>query len=197
MYRHTPRTSKFFTLYGQSALKSRPMKRSAGTNLPRPDTFPFFQDTFSTSTYIRSHVHIHAEPPWTIIKKIEGERSLLIRLANCDTSPSRTQARYWIPSFFKRNRVVLHLSPFLHVRPISESLSARDRRCHYFCPVNGTWTYVSLYVLGWLTSEGRRGVSTPPQKWNTFTTMAFRFSFVESAKWILRCRKCFDARLLA
>lgn len=90
MYRHTPRTWKFFTLYGQSALKSRPMKRSAGNEPSAARYVSFFQDTFSASTHIRSHVY--TEPPRTIIKKIEGERSLLIRLANCDTSPSNPSA---------------------------------------------------------------------------------------------------------
>lgn len=105
-----------------------------------------FQDTFSASTHIRSHVYVHAEPLWTIIKKIEGECSLLILVWLTAVPLPRTQARYWIPSFFKRNRIVLHLSRFLHIRPISESLSSRDPHCHYFCPVNGTRTYVSLYV---------------------------------------------------
>lgn len=103
----------------------------------------FFQDTFSASTHIQSHVHVHTEPPRTIIKKIEGERSLLIRLANCDTSPSNPSAILDPIIFQEKSGVVLHFSPFLHIRPISESLSSRDPCCHYFWPVNGTWTYVS------------------------------------------------------
>jgi len=49
---------KFFTLYGQSALKSRPMERSAGTSLPRPATFPFSRIHFlRPPTHDRTYTH--------------------------------------------------------------------------------------------------------------------------------------------
>lgn len=148
MYRHTPRTWKFFTLYGQSALKSRPMKRSAGTYLPWPDTLPFSRIRFLRPP---TYDHTHRKPPWTIIKKIEGERSLLIRLANCDTSPSNPSA-ILDPIIFqeKPHRPPPYsLSP--HPSDFRISLSSRDPRdLPLFLP--GQWNMdicVAIRTGGW------------------------------------------------
>lgn len=46
---------KFFTLYRQSALKSRPMERSAGTDLPRLDTFAFSRIRFHSHQVAHTH----------------------------------------------------------------------------------------------------------------------------------------------
>lgn len=136
---------KFFTLYGQSALKSRPIEQSAGTNLPRPDTFPFSRIHF-LCPLTHDRTCIHREPPRTIIKKMEGEGSLLIRLANCGTSPSNPNA-ILDPIIFQekpRRPPPFSLSP----RPISESLSSRDP-LPLFLP--GQWNMdicVAIYTDG-------------------------------------------------
>ena len=132
--------------------------------------------------YVHPHTiaRIHTKPPRTIIKKIEGEGSLLIRLANCGISPSNPSA-ILDPIIFQEKLHRLFPSFSLSPRSISKSLSlslslsSLAIYCHYFCPVNGTWTYVSLYVR-MVDERGSSEVST--QKWNTFTTMAFRFPFV-------------------
>jgi len=105
----------------------------------------FFQDTFPLTpsrTYTQSRR--------MIIKKIEGEASLLIRPANCGTSPSNPSA-ILDPIIFEEKHS-LFLSPSFC--PISESrlpVPFPATRYHYFCPLNGTWTYVSLYI--WMADE--------------------------------------------
>jgi len=145
----------------------------------------FFQDTFSMSTHIRSHAH--TESSRTIIKKIGGEGSLLICLANCDTSSPSNPSTILDPIIFQEKP-----RRSLFLQPISESLSSQSA-LPLFLP--GQWNMdicVAIYTDGWRARVARGFHS--PQKWNTFTTMAFRFPFVA---WNLRNGFCESASILA
>lgn len=133
--------------------------------------------------YVHPHTiaWIHTKPPRTIIKKIEGEGSLLIRLANCGTSPSNPSAILDPIIFQEKLRRLLpsfSLSPRSSDFKISLSLSFSSRDpLPLFLP--GQWNMdicVAICTDGWRARVA--GGFHSPQKWNTFTTMAFRFSFV-------------------
>lgn len=105
---------------------------------------------------------------------MEGEGSLLIRLANCGTSPSNPNAILDLIIFQEKPR---RPPPFsLSPRSISESFSSRDP-LPLFLP--GQWNMdicVAIYTDGWRARV--TGGFHSPQKWNTFTIMAFRFPFI-------------------
>lgn len=210
VYKHSSDFEKSFSLY----TGSQPWNR-VRWNGPRGRTFRG-QIHFLLPGYV-FYVYTYTQPPRTIIKKIEGDvASLYVRL----TAVPRLQirARYWIPSFFRKSRVVPRVSSFLFLFfPLCLSLSfsffvgpLRDFRISFLALsslyhplllfLSAQWNMdicVAICTDGWRARVA--GSFRSPQKWNTFTTMALSFSFcrVESAKWILRYRKCPGAGFLA
>lgn len=132
----------------------------------------FFQDTFPLTpsrTYTQSRR--------TIIKKIEGEASLLIRPANCGTSLSNPSAILDPIIFEEKHSFSLSLSFFLSNFRIPPPRSFSRDSLPLF--LSAQWNMdicVAIYMDGWRARVAESFHSL--QKWNTFTTIAFRFPFV-------------------
>lgn len=162
----------------------------------------FFQDTFSTSTHIRSlapiqtHMHTYTRPPRTIIKKIEGEGSLLIRPANCGTSPSNPSAILDPIIFQGKPRrpplFFLSLSPPLSVwfQNLPPSSSCRDPPPLFLFAQWNMDICVAIRTNGWRARSRREFPLAAKLKYFHYNGLSFSFCRGESARWISWYRKC-------
>lgn len=194
VHRHSLRTSrKVFHFIRAVSLEIASDGTVRGDGPSAARYVSFFQDTFSLTssrTYTQSRR--------TIIKKIEGEASLLIRPANCGTSPSNPSAILDPIIFEEKHSLSLSLFSFLSNFRISPRRSFTRDSLPLF--LSAQWNMdicVAICTDSWRARVAESSYS--PQKWNTFTTIAFRFPFVtwNPRNGFCRYRKCHGAEFLA
>lgn len=148
-YRHTPRTSrKVFHFIRAVSLEIASDRTVRGDEPSAARHVSFFQDTFSRIHFLRppTHNHMYTHRAAADDNKENGGKVVSLYVWLTAVPRLRIRARYWIPSFFKRSRVVLRLSLFLHVRPISESLSLLPRSAAIISGRSMEHGHMSLYV---------------------------------------------------